>query len=57
MFSIGLGLGWMVYMTYMQSHVLAVGNALITVALLVLGVLCGMTGLILHAVITAGQRK
>jgi glycosyltransferase involved in cell wall biosynthesis len=57
MFSIGLGSGWMVYMTYMQSHVLAVGNALITIALLVLGMLCGMTGIILHAVINAGQRK
>jgi hypothetical protein len=36
--------------------VLAIGNALITVALLILGVLLGMTGLILHAVINAGHR-
>jgi glycosyltransferase involved in cell wall biosynthesis len=57
MFLIGLGLGWTVYMNYMTSHALAVGNALITVALLVLGSLCGITGLILHAVINAGQRR
>ena len=54
--SLGLGLGWMVYSDYMMFHVLAIGEALITVALLVLGVLLGMTGIILHAVINAGQR-
>lgn len=57
MFSLGLGLGWTVYTNFMIYHVLAIGEALITVALLVLGVLLGMTGLILHAVINAGQRK
>jgi glycosyltransferase involved in cell wall biosynthesis len=56
MFSIGLGLGWMVYLDYMKTQVLAIGESLVTVALLVLGVLSGMTGLILHAVINAGQR-
>jgi uncharacterized membrane protein YedE/YeeE len=57
LFSIGLGLGWMVYSVYMATHVLAIGESLITIALLVLGVLSGMTGLILHAVINAGQRE
>jgi glycosyltransferase involved in cell wall biosynthesis len=57
MFSVGLGLGWMVYLDYMATHVLAIGESLITIALLVLGVLSGMTGLILHAVINAGQRE
>jgi glycosyltransferase involved in cell wall biosynthesis len=57
LFSSGIVLGWTVYSSYLQTHVLAIGNALITVALLVLGVLSGMTGLILHAVINAGHRK
>jgi glycosyltransferase involved in cell wall biosynthesis len=57
MFSLGFGLGWMVYSHYMMTHVLALGEALVTVALLVIGVLLGMTGLILHAVINADQRN
>lgn len=57
MFVLGLGLGWMVYSSYVATQVLAIGEALVTIALLVLGVLCGMTGLILHAVINAAQRK
>jgi glycosyltransferase involved in cell wall biosynthesis len=57
LFLCGFGLGWMVYSDYLMHHMLAIGEALITVALLVLGVLFGMTGLILHAVINAGQRK
>ena len=57
MFLSGFGLGWMVYLDYMKTSVLAVGNALVTVALLVLGMLCGITGLILHAVINASQRR
>lgn len=57
MFSAGFVLGWTVYLDYIKTHVLALGESLITIALLVLGVLSGMTGLILHAVINAGQRK
>lgn len=57
MFLLGFIFGWMVYLDFMKTNVLAIGNALITVALMILGVLLGMTGLILHAVITAGQRK
>ena len=41
----------------MKTYVLAIGNALIAIVLLVLGVLCGITGLILHAVINASQRR
>jgi glycosyltransferase involved in cell wall biosynthesis len=57
LFTIGFGLGWTVYLGYMKTHMLAIGEALLTVALLVLGVLCGITGLILHAVINASQRR
>ena len=57
MFTLGLILGWMLYINYIQYHFIAVGQTLITIALLLLGVLSGMTGLILHAVINAGQRK
>lgn len=57
LFIIGLVFGWGVYADYTATKVLAVGNALVTVALLILGVLLGMTGLILHAVINAGHRK
>jgi len=57
MFFSGLIFGAKVYFDYHTSGVLAVGNALITVALLVFGMLSGITGLILHAVINAGRRK
>jgi glycosyltransferase involved in cell wall biosynthesis len=57
MFVSGFGLGWTVYLDYIKTHMLAIGEALVTIGLLVLGVLFGMTGLILHAVINAGQRK
>ncbi len=57
LFLLGLGIGLTVYFEYMKTHVLAIGNALITIVLLVLGVLCGITGLILHAVINASQRR
>ena len=57
LFSVGLIVGWTVYVDYMTYKVLAIGGALTTLALLILGVLLGMTGLILHAVINAGQRK
>jgi len=57
MLALGFTLGWTVYLDYLKTRVLAIGQALITVSLLVLGVLSGMTGLILHAVINADQRK
>ncbi len=56
-FLIGFGFGWNVFLNYNATHVLAVGEGLLTVGLMVIGVLLGMTGLILHAVINAGQRK
>jgi len=57
MFVAGLSLGTLVYFDFMANKVLALGNALITVILLVLGTLAGITGLILHAVINANQRR
>jgi glycosyltransferase involved in cell wall biosynthesis len=57
MFVAGLALGTWVYFDFMANKVLALGNALITVILLVLGTLAGITGLILHAVINANQRR
>ena len=57
MFLSGFGLGWTVYLDYIKTHVFPIGESFVTVALLLLGVLFGMTGLILHAVINAGQRK
>jgi uncharacterized membrane protein len=57
MFVAGLAMGMFVYFDYMAHKVLALGNALITVILLVLGTLAGITGLILHAVINANQRR
>ena len=50
-------LGTKVYFDFHASGELAIGNALITVALLVLGILSGITGLILHAVINANNRR
>ncbi len=49
--------GWTIYLDYLKTQVLAIGGALVTVGLLVMGVLLGMTALILHAVINASQRK
>jgi len=57
LFVAGLAIGMFVYFDYMTYKVLALGNALITVILLVLGTLFGITGLILHAVINANQRR
>ena len=57
LFFAGLIFGVKVYLDYIASGMLAVGNALIAVSLLVLGVLSGMTGLILHAVINANRRS
>ena len=57
LFLAGIILGSFVYIEYTSTGILAIGNALISVALLVLGTLAGMTGLILHAVINASKRK
>jgi glycosyltransferase involved in cell wall biosynthesis len=53
----GLLSGFNVYLIYVASGYLAFGPTMITIGLLILGLLLGMTGLILHAVINAGQRK
>jgi glycosyltransferase involved in cell wall biosynthesis len=53
---LGLLMGAHAYGLYKQSGYLSFGPALITVALLILGMLAGMTGIILHAVISANRR-
>lgn len=53
---IGLGLGVYVADSFYATQELAVGLALVTVLLLVLGMLLVFTGLILHAVINATRR-
>ena len=52
----GLALGFYVTETYYRTAQLAVGLALVTVLLIVLGMLLGFTGLVLHAVINATKR-
>ena len=56
LFIIGLFFGFYVYMTYITAKFIPFGSALITIGLLILGSLLGITGLILHAVITANRR-
>ena len=56
LFFLGLGFGSKVYLDYLASGVLAIGNAFLSICLCVFGLLSGMTGLILHAVINAGRR-
>ena len=56
LFGSGLALGTKVVLEYNSTYVLAIGNALISVMLIVSGILLGMTGLILHAVINAQKR-
>ena len=56
LFSAGMLFGVKVVLDYNAFGIFPVGNALITLLLLVFGVLCGMTGLILHAVINASRR-
>jgi len=56
-FSLGLFLGWRVYQIYTTSGVFPTGSALVTIILLIIGMLLGITGLILHAVIIAARRK
>ena len=57
LFITGLIFGTKVYIDYHASSILSIGNSLITIILLVLGVLSGMTGLILHAVINANRKN
>ncbi len=56
LFMVGLSLGMNVLNRYSQTAELAVGLALTTVLLIILGLLMGFTGLILHAVINANRR-
>lgn len=57
LFIAGLVSGFNVYAIYSINGYIAFGPAILTIALLILGLLLGMTGLILHAVINAGHRK
>jgi hypothetical protein len=57
LFVAGLISGLNVYLLYHQIGYLVLGPSLVTIALLILGLLLGMTGLILHAVITANKRR
>jgi len=52
----GLALGFYVTDVYYRTAQLALGLALMTVLLIVLGMLLGFTGLVLHAVINATKR-
>ena len=52
----GLALGFYITDVYYRTAQLAVGLALVTVLLIVLGMLLGFTGLVLHAVINATKR-
>jgi len=56
LFVVGLAIGWNVVQSYSRTSQLAVGQALVTVLILVIGMLLGFTGLILHAVINANKR-
>ena len=57
LFVIGLVSGLNAYLSYQESGFLSFAPTLLTSGLLVLGVLLGMTGLILHAVINASRRR
>jgi glycosyltransferase involved in cell wall biosynthesis len=52
----GLGLGFTVVQNYQATHELAVGLALVTLMLVLVGALLMFSGLILHAVINANRR-
>ena len=53
----GLLSGFWVYNTYKTGGYIPFGPAIITMLLLILGLLSGMTGLILHAVVNANRRR
>ena len=57
LFSIGIISGFQVYLMYEANNFLPFGPTLITIGLLIIGVLLGMTGLILHAVINANRQR
>lgn len=57
LFVIGLLSGLDIYLFYQTSKYIPFGPSLITIAFLIIGVLLGMTGLILHAVINASRRS
>jgi len=56
LFLVGLGLGFYVLDSYNQTRVPALGLAMATVLVTVVGLLLGFTGMILHAVINANGR-
>ena len=53
---VGLGIGFSVVESYHRTNELAIGSALVTVLVLVVGMLLSFTGLILHAVINANRQ-
>jgi dolichol-phosphate mannosyltransferase len=57
LFSFGLLFGFQTYIAYKSVGYLEIGLALVTISFIFLGTLCGMTGLILHAVINANRRS
>ena len=57
LFLAGLALGFFVLDSYNRTHVPALGLALVTVLVTVMGLLLAFTGLILHAVINADRTK
>lgn len=56
LFLLGMFFGVQTYIAYEANGYLTISLTLMTITLLVLGTLSGMTGLILHAVINAGRR-
>jgi glycosyltransferase involved in cell wall biosynthesis len=56
LFLFGIFFGFQTYFAYKTYGYLEISLTLITLMFLFLGVLCGMTGLILHAVINANRR-
>jgi hypothetical protein len=56
LFSLGLFFGVQTYLGYEANGYLEISLTLVTIMFLFLGALCGMTGLILHAVINANRR-
>ena len=56
LFALGLFFGFQTYFIYEANGYLEISLTLITILFLFLGALCGMTGLILHAVINANRR-
>lgn len=57
LFISGLFSALYVYLIYIKENALPFGPSILTIALLLIGLLLGMTGLILHAVINANQRR